>query len=626
MTLLTKKSVAVVSFVIVGTFIMNAVAGGQGDKARSGFDRSNLDESCEPCRDFYQYANGGWMKKNPIPPDEWRWSLVEILAKANEEKSRAILETAAANKNAAPGSNERIIGDLYGTCMDEAAIEAAGLKPLEPMLAEVRKLDDANAWEEILARPLQKGGKITIFSLLGNLSLPDPYSYLDQHKTWQETREKFIGHVARMFELMGDAPEKAAAQARTVLDIETKVQEAWVENNVSPPNENPKNKTVFGNIDKSERANIARRELVKRPIEDRRTYVRWRIVDAFARSFGVSLPKKLDEERFNYYGKHRKHEEKQLPRWRRCKKVVEETISDALVAQWVKKHYPIKAKTRLKAMIDELVATLRSELTKSSNPANEQGIKKLEAIKFYAGHPEKWHDYSTLKMNRSSYLGNLVRVAEFQASDALKNPDPVMEEQSMSWLSVGSYYDSKNSTVLIPVGVLQPPYFDLIADDAVNYGAIGAVVGHEIQHAFDYEEGDVWSLHDGPKYEELAACIERQFDEFESKGRQSLVGVRVRDQAIADLVGLRLAYNAWKKSFNGKPQPSVIDGFTAEQRFFLSFASIWAENTFDLPQGSHPPNRFRVNGTLSNLPEFAAAFGCKKGDAMVRETPCEVWW
>ena len=196
----------------------------------------------------------------------------------------------------------------------------------------------------------------------------------------------------------------------------------------------------------------------------------------------------------------------------------------------------------------------------------------------------------------------------------------------MSWLSVGSYYDSKNSTVLIPVGVLQPPYFDLIADDAVNYGAIGAVVGHEIQHAFDYEEGDVWSLHDGPKYEELAACIERQFDEFESKGRQSLVGVRVRDQAIADLVGLRLAYNAWKKSFNGKPQPSVIDGFTAEQRFFLSFASIWAENTFDLPQGSHPPNRFRVNGTLSNLPEFAAAFGCKKGDAMVRETPCEVWW
>jgi putative endopeptidase len=609
---LTKRSAAVLSFVLIVALVVNGAMGGQGGRPRRVFDRSNLDETCEPCRDFYQYANGGWMKKNPIPPGYECWRIWEVLKEANLERGRAILEAAAASKNAVPGSNERIIGDLYASCMDEAAIEAVGLKPLEPLLNEVQELNDMKeGWKRLKSRLLRRQG--VVISIEPCWWDPGLAQLSDESDRSKEIREKFTWYVARKFELMGATPERAAAQSRTVLEIETKRSKAW---------------QLEAKKNKYEKAV---RELKKRPIEDWRTYLSWRIASKFVNYPDASLPKNLDELYVKYA------EEQQLPRWRRCLMAVKSQLDDAFTAQWVEKHYPVAAKAAVKTISDGQIEVLRTELATMNwmgQAASEQAIKKLEALTLRIGHPEKWRDYSKLKTDRSSYLSNLVRVAEFEADDVHRNLISIMRESS-EWLftPVGeyAYYQPRYNQILIPAGILQPPILNFTSDNVSNYGAIGAVVGHEILHGFQASI-DKTGDKDKREYKARAACIEQQYSAFKGANGLSQNGKSVSDEAIADLGGLRLAYLAWKKSLEGKPQPPVINGFTAEQRFFLSFAQIWAMNATPeyerkaVQDDEHPLNRFRVNGTLSNMPEFAAAFGCKKGDAMVRETRCGVWW
>jgi putative endopeptidase len=653
-----------------------------GAARRSGFDRSSLDETAKPCEDFFQYATGGWRQKNPVPPAYSRWGAFNILAEQNRDKSRAILEAAAANKSAPAASVERKIGDLYASCMDEGAVEAAGLKPIEPLLDDVRKLDDVRGLQSLSTR-LRRQGVPVLFGFFvmpdskntavnvayagqGGLSLPDRDYYLKQDEKSKETREKFLAHAARMFELMGDAPDKARAQAQTVLAVETKLAEASMDRvqlrnpqltyhkktlaELKDLNTNFSWERFFKDVGHPEIKEVVVRqpdffkaldkELTARPLDDWKTYLRWHVV----RNFAPQLPRRFDEENFNFYGKYLQGQKEQLPRWRRCVGAVDATLGEALGAEWVKKYYPAEAKARMKAMIDNLTAVLRTELSTMSwmgEATRKQAIEKLEAFTPRIGHPDKWRDYAKLKVDRRSYLENLARAAEFAAEYNLNKVGKPVEkgEWAMTPPTVNAYYSPLNNEIVFPAGILQPPFFDFTADDAVNYGAIGAVIGHEISHGFDdsgrqYDAKgnlrDWWTAEDAKNYKERAACIERQFSAFKVADGLYQNGQLVLGESIGDLGGLKLAYLAYKKSLQGREAP-VIDGFTGDQRFFLGWAQVWASNStpeddrLRTQTDPHPLARFRVNGPVSNMPEFAAAFGCKKGDAMVREERCAVW-
>lgn len=650
---------------------------------RSGFDKSNLDETCEPCKDFYQYATGGWLKKNPIPPAYSRWGSFSVLAESNREKMRTILEAAAANKKAVPGSNEQKIGDFYATCMDERAIEAAGLKPLEPMLADIKKIKDVpslistatqlrqkgvGVLFNFLVRPDSKNTAINIgYAGQGGLGLPERDYYLRQDEKSKETREKYVAHVARMFELMGDAPEKAATQARTVMEIETKLAEASMERVKLRNPQLTYNKKSLADLKQMTR-NISweqyfkaighpeikeivvgqpdffqalDKELTARPIADWQTYLRWHL----AHDFANALPKKFEEENFNFYSKYLQGQKEPLPRWRRCTAAADNALGEALGAEWVRKYYPAEAKVRMKRMIDNLLAVLKSELGTMSwmgEATRKQAIEKLEAFTPRIGYPDKWHDYSSVRIDRSSYLANLVRAEQHDSAYNLNKVGKPVEkgEWGMTPPTVNAYYNPLYNEIVFPAGILQPPFFDFTADDAVNYGGIGAVIGHEISHGFD-DQGrqydakgnlrDWWTADDAKNYTGRASCIEQQFSAFKVSDGLYQNGKLVLGESIGDLGGLKLAYLAYKKSLEGQPAPPVIDGFTADQRFFLGWAQVWATNAtpeyerLQTQTDPHPLARFRVNGPLSNMPEFAAAFGCKKGDQMVREQSCAVW-
>jgi predicted metalloendopeptidase len=383
------------------------------------------------------------------------------------------------------------------------------------------------------------------------------------------------------------------------------------------------------------------RELIATPLADWQTYLRWRSLTASA----SALPAKFDKESFRFYSAYLQGTKEQLPRWRRCVGVVDNNLGDALGEEYVKKHFPPTAKARMKEMIDNLLAVLREDLGRvewMDEATRKQAIEKLGLFTPRIGHTDKWQDYGKLTINRSSYSGNLTRSAEFAIRENWNQAGkPVDQGQwPLTAPTLNAGYLPTANAIFFPAGILQPPFFDFTAEDAFNYGAIGAVIGHEIGHGFDNNgrryDGkgnlrDWWTPEDGKKYEERAACIERQFSGFQALEGVNVNGKLVLGEAIGDLVGLKLSYRAWKKSLAGKPAPPVIDGFTAEQRFFLGFGRVWANNArpealrLQVQTDPHPPGRFRANGTLMNMPEFAAAFGCKAGDAMVRQQLCVVW-
>ena len=654
---------------------------GQNGNSRSGFERSNLDETCLPCQDFYGYANGGWLRKNPIPAAFSSWGVAHKLNEDNREALHVMLEAAAANKKAPAGSNEKKVGDLYASCMDEQAIEALGTKPLDPYLAAIRKIKDVRSLQASLTQmekigfggifgagvgPDQKNSTMNIATIgQGGISLPDRDYYLKQDDKAKETRAEFLQHVTKMFELLGDTT--AEVQAKTVLAIETKLAEASMDRvEARNPLKTYNKKTLaemkdlntnfswqqfFKDLGHPEVKEVIVRqpdffkaldhELTATPIADWQIYLRWRALTSTA----GSLPKRFAAENFRFYSTYLQGTKEQLPRWRRCVSVVDGNLGEALGQEYVKKYFPPTAKTKMTEMIDNLLAVLREDLGQvewMSEPTRKQALEKLSQFTPRISHTDKWQDYSKLAINRSSYADNLYRSAEFSIRDNWdKVGKPVDKgEWPFSPPTLNAGYLPTANAIFFPAGILQPPFFDFNAEDAFNYGAIGAVIGHEIGHGFDNNgrryDGkgnlrDWWTPEDAKKYEERAACIEQQFSGFQALEGVNVNGKLVLGEAIGDLVGLRVSYRAWKKSLAGKPAPPVIDGFTAEQRFFLGFARVWSVNQrpealrLQVQTDPHAPGRFRCNGTVMNMPEFAAAFGCKTGDAMVKAQSCTVW-
>jgi putative endopeptidase len=646
-----------------------------------GFSLTNLDKSCKPCEDFYKFAMGGWMKANPIPPEYPSWGTFTELRDHNLTAMRTILD-AAASSTAAPGSNERKIGDFYASCMDTTAIEAAGLKPLTAELATIDAIKDRAGLDAEIARlhKLSVGAAFDFGSSTdfkdsthylaeadqGGLGMPDRDYYTRDDDRSKQLRVDYVAHVAKIFELAGDSPEKAAAQAKIVMDLETALAKASRTNvELRDPDKNYNKMTLaemktltpdwswenyfqsvgappvtFANIGQPEFFKEMNHQLTATSIADWKIYLQWHLLHTNA----PTLSDNFVQENFNFYGKKLSGTKELLPRWKRCVQSTNINLGEALGEVYVQKYFPPEAKARAKEMVNNLIAALRADiptLTWMGPETKKQAIAKLEAFTVKIGYPDKWRDYSKLSVNRTSYNENVQRGRAFEEARQLaKIGKPVDRfEWGMTPPTVNAYYSAPFNEIVFPAGILQPPFYDPKADDAVNYGGMGAVIGHEISHGFDDEGSkfdgqgnlhDWWTADDRKNFDEHTGCVVKQFDSYEVEPGLHQNGKLVLGESIGDLGGLAIAYAAYEKSIEAN-RPKDIDGFTPEQRFFLGWAQVWGTNTrpefarLQTNTNPHPLPQFRANGPISNMEAFAKAFGCKKGDPMVREQACKIW-
>jgi putative endopeptidase len=657
---------------------------GQAGQSGHGYDLASLDKNTPACTDFYQYANGGWLAANPIPPAYPAWGVANILNEKTRDLLHEILEAAAKNTNAPKGSAEQKVGDYYATCMDEAKIEAEGLKPLEPEFARIAKINDQKSLQEYVAhlhtlginvifnsgstQDFKNSAEVTEGVTQAGLGLPDRDYYTKTDDRSKMIRDEYVKHVARTFELMGDDGTKAADEAQKILALETKMAEVSLTRvelrdpeklyhrmtmvqmkDVAPGFDWP---TYFKNIGLNRTAdvNVATPKffdamgkwLTDTSMADWQTYLRWHLIN----SSSGALSSKFVDESFNFNGKILQGSKENLPRWKRCVSGTDRVLGEALGEVYVKKAFPAAAKDRALAMVRNLEAALKDDintLSWMSPETRKQAITKLDAFLNKIGYPDQFRDYSMLKVDRGPYVLNRARASQFENwRDLEKVGRPV---DRMEWLmsppTLNAYYNPQINEIVFPAGILQPPFFDAEADDAFNYGGIGSVIGHEMTHGFDDQGAQFdatgnlknwWSEADLKSFKEKAECIVNQFNGFEVEKGLNMNGKLVAGESIADLGGLVVAYAAFQKSQQGKPR-QTIDGFTPEQRFFLGYARGWAANLRPELQrliattDPHPLNKFRVNGPLSNMPQFAAAFQCKVGEPMVRpeKDRCQIW-
>jgi putative endopeptidase len=654
---------------------------------KHGFDLSNLDTSVSACANFFQYADGGWVKNNPIPAAYATWGSFSVLAENNREHVRDILEDAAKKKapQAPQGSNDQKIGDYYASCMDEAGIEAAGLKPIEPELNRIAAIKDHDTLEQEVAR-LQKRGITAPFRFRsgqdqkdstqvigqlsqGGLTLPDRDYYTKDDDDSKRIRDKFLAHVQKMFQLMGDDDAAAAGEARTVMSLETKLAEASMTRIQQRDPDATYHKmsvaelektapgfdwnSYFKNVGASNVASLnvgmpdflkaAADDLKTIPLADWKPYLRWHLLNSSA----TQLPKKFVDEDFEFRGRVLTGTTEILPRWKRCVQATDMALGEAVGQEYVKRYFPPEAKQHAMQMVQNLISALQDDLKTlpwMSDETRQRALAKLNAFMRKIGYPDKWRDYSALKVTRASYAENAMngRVFEFNRSVSKIGKPVDRTEWAMTPPTVNAYYNPSLNEIVFPAGILQPPFYDPNVDDAINYGGIGAVIGHEMTHGFDDSgakfdaEGNRtnwWTDEDLKKFNERTKCVADQFDSYEVLPGVHEKGKLVLGESIADLGGLAIAYAAFEKSLAGKPRPPLIDGFTPEQRFFLGWAQVWAENErpeyerLQVNTNPHPVGRFRVIGPLSNMPAFAQAFQCKAGDAMVRppEKRCQIW-
>jgi putative endopeptidase len=654
-------------------------------RADRGFDLANLDRSVSPCDDFYKFAAGGWMKNNPIPPDRPRWAAFDKLRNDNESALHQILEEAAKDKAAKPGSNWQKIGDFYASCTNESQVESAGLKPLEPELRRIAEINDTATLQAEIAR-LQRVGVNAVFAFgseqdlknsteviagagQGGLGLPDRQYYVDDDESSKQLRAGYIQHVTNMFKLMGDDATTAAAEAKSVLDAETALAKASKKReDLRDPQANYHRLTLaqlseltpnlswaayfkevgapaladadIGQLDFFKQVNAG---LASVPLDDWKTYLRWHLIHAVA----GSLPAEFVDESFNFYGRTLTGAKQLLPRWQRCVQATDAQLGEALGQYYVERNFPPEAKARALAMVKNLIGALRDDLSTldwMSPETRQQAIAKLDLINLKIGYPDKWRDYTAFEVNRGPYLENVLRGNAFEvARDLAKIGKPLdRTEWGMTPPTVNAYYNASLNEIVFPAGILQPPFFNAHADDAINYGGIGSVIGHEMTHGFDDQgaqfdgHGNLknwWTPEDLKNFKARGECIVNQFSAYEVEPGLYGNGKLEEGESIADLGGMTIAHAAFEKTLEGKPALAPIDGFTAEQRFFLGWAQIWAANLrpefarLQAKTNEHPLNQFRGIGAPSNTPAFAKAFGCTADSKMIRPEGqrCRIW-
>jgi len=649
---------------------------------QTAFDISRMDRNADACNDFFQFANGTWIKNTEIPASQARWGTFNILGDRNRDILHEILDRAAAEKSPKKGSDVQLIGDYYSACMDESAIEANGIKPIEPVLEQIAKLKTMSDVTREIAdlhnqgfpavfrfgggRDPKDSNSVIVNSGQSGLSLPNKDYYTKDDAKMAETRAKFVEYMTKVFDMSGDTLAEAKANADIVMAIQmrlAKASKAPVEMRDPDKNYNkiklsdaqaiipnlslkdymkrrgiPVPETLnFGQPDFFKEVNTMLKDV---PVDQWKTYFRWMVLDSSA----SYLPKALADASFDFHGRYLSGTKEQEPRWKRCVSATDRTLGEALGAEYVKTEFTPEAKARMNQLIDNLFVAMKSHINGLDwmTPATkEKALAKLATYKRKIGYNEHPRGYKGLDIDRTSYAGNVFRARAFEIKRNIA--DIGKPADKTRWFfsppTVNASYSSSNNEITFPAGILQPPFFNFKADDAINYGAIGAVIGHEITHGFDDSgskfdaQGNLaswWLPEDRTKFEERAACVANQFDGYEVQPGVHINGKLTLGENIGDLGGLAIAYTALVDALKGKKIEN-IDGFTPEQRFFLGWAQVWATKAtpeFERRQvltDPHSAAKWRVNGPLSNMPEFAKAFGCKQGQAMVRKDACLIW-
>jgi putative endopeptidase len=648
---------------------------------QDGFSTAWIDKSADACTSFYQYACGTWMEKNPIPSDQSRWGTFNVLHERNQTTLREILDSNT-DPSADRSQIEQQIGDYYGSCMDEEAIEKKGLAPLKPVLDRISAVKSVKDLPAVMANlhrininalfgfgPMPDLNNSSVFIAdvdQSGLGLPERDYYFRDDDKAKEQREKYVAHVQRMFELFGESPRKAAADAIVVMRIETALARGSMEivkrrdpNNVwhkmpvadlvemAPNFEWNAYFTDLGapeftelNVSVPDFMKTVNTVLAEESIDNLKIYLTWHALTNSA----ALLPQALAEEDFNFYRKTLSGAKEMRPRWKRCVTRADRELGEALGQAYVEKAFPPESKKRMLELVAALEKALADDIDAlpwMTKATKDKAREKLDAIKNKIGYPDEWRDYSGLKVVRGDALGNFFRAHEhesdFQLAKIGGKVDP--NEWHMTPPTVNAYYHPMENTINFPAGILQPPFFDATLDDAVNFGAIGAVIGHEMTHGFD-DSGrrfaangnleDWWTADDAANFEAKAKCFIDQYSSYVAVDDVKLNGNLTLGENVADNGGLNIAFMALMDSLEGM-EKEKIDGYSPAQRFFLGWAQVWCTNYEDEAQrlqaqtDPHSTAEHRVNGVVSNMPQFREAFGCTEGQPMVRESSCKVW-
>ena len=656
-----------------------AALGQQFPPHQAALDVASIDKSVDPCTDFYTYSCGGWLKKNPIPPDQTSWGVTDKLQDDNLAVLRAILEEAAVFS---PGRSavQQKIGDYYAACMDEKGIEAAGSAPLQGELDRINRLRSKEGIAELAASMIYDGVLLDFHSVQDyknssqviaeidqdGLGLPDRDFYLLQDPKSLKLRRAYRAHMKKMFMLLGDDPGRAAGEAHNVMRIETALAKASmsrVDRRDPPKLYHPMSRAGLRTLSPAfqwekyfasagmpdlRALNVASpgffkgmsAELSREDLKSWQSYLRWHA----AHSNAPHLSKAFVDADFDFYGKTLQGAQEIEPRWKRCVNDVDSGLGEALGQAYVKRAFSPEAKQRALQMVKQIEDAMQRDIESlpwMTAATKQQALDKLHAVANKIGYPDKWRDYSAVAIARDDEIGDVLRVREFEFQRQLaKIGKPVdRDEWEMTPPTVNAYYDAQLNDINFPAGILQPPLFDPESDDAPNYGDTGGTIGHELTHGFD-DEGrqfdaygnlrDWWTTEDAKQFQKRAGCVADQYSQYAVVDRLKINGKLTLGENVADLGGLLLAYLAWQEQTRGqKLQP--IEGLTPEQRFFLGYAQSWCSSTREetkrlrIMADPHSPEEFRANGVVSDMPEFQQAFHCNAGAPMVRKDSCRVW-
>ncbi len=642
-------------------------------------DVTSMDRSVDPCVDFFAYSCGGWIKNNPIPADQSSWDTYSKMQDENLARLRSILEEASSPTSGRSAVNQKI-GDYYASCMDEKAIDAKGSDPLKPGLDRIAKLSSKSELADVAGsmihtnvlfrfdsiQDFRDASQVIADADQGGLGLPDRDYYLKDDAKSEELRKAYVAHVQKMFELLGDKPDSAAAGSQTVMRIETALAKGSM---TRVERRDPKaldHKLTSGDLEKLspdfgwhtyfakvgipslDSLNVAvpnyfktmNEEIAKENLDDWKTYLRWHLVHANA----PFLSSAFLNENFAFYGKTLRGQEELQARWKRCTEGVDDDLGEALGQAYVQKYFGPQSKQQALKMVNEIEAAMQQDINGlpwMSAATKQQAIVKLHGMANKIGYPDKWRDYSRIEIVRGDELGNVERARVFEFNRQLaKIGKPVDRgEWDMTPPTVNAYYNPQMNDINFPAGVLQPPAFDPDSDAAPNYGDTGGTIGHELTHGFD-DEGrqfdakgnlrDWWTEEDGKEFVKRASCISDQYSGYTIIDDIKINGKLTLGEDVADLGGLMLAYVAWQADTKSQ-KLSPIDGLTPDQRFFVGYGQSWCGHTKDETKrlratvDPHSPEKYRTNGVVSNMPQFQEAFHCKAGSPMVNQNRCRVW-
>ncbi|MFZ0320282.1 MAG: M13 family metallopeptidase [Candidatus Sulfotelmatobacter sp.] len=682
------RSFRLLFVVLLGLMICAALSGfaqtSSAPKPAPGFSLDNIDKTIDPCVDFYQYACGNWSKKAEIPADRSSWQSFSELDERNLDIERGILEKAESG-GASRNAIDQKIGDLYGSCMDEKAVNAKGIAPLKPELDRVAAAKDKGALIDEIAHvhlvgpsplfnfysnsDLHNADMVIAYIDQGGLSLPDRDYYIKDDARMVDMRKHFVDYVTEMFTLEGQSPEQAAESAKTVLRVETELAKDSMDRTLRRDPKIRDHKMTrdeavalapnfylnrfFAGVGAPSftELNVGNPEFFKQvngviesePLDALKTYVSWQVL----RNASPWLSDPFVQANFKM--RQALTGQKVIQdRWKRCVDLTNSALGEALGQRYVELTFGADGKQRMLKMVDALEKSLNEDienLSWMSDETRKQAAVKLEAIRNKIGYPDVYRDYSSVTIKSGDLWGDIERTEEFESKrEIAKIGKPLdRKEWGMTPPTVNAYYSPAYNEIVFPAGILQPPFFDKSMDDAVNFGGIGLVIGHELTHGFD-DQGrkydpkgnlhDWWTEEDGKEFEKRVSCVADEYSNFVAVDDLKLNGRLTLGENTADNGGARIALMALERMIaddkTGK-ESEKIDGYTPEQRFFLGFGRVWCEKRrpeyerMQVTTNPHSPGRYRVNGVVQNMPEFQKAWGCKAGQPMVAENACHVW-